>query len=86
VVKGRTALSDVCLGAYIRVIGRQELEAALGAANPMLRPEPQQFAYADQAARVIGVRFDRERNPGYRLEGMPGFWSEAWLRPLMPLR
>ncbi len=75
-------MSDVSVGAYIRVIGRLELEATLGAPDPANRPEPQQFAYADRTARVMAVHFDRERSPSYRLEGLPGFWREAWLRPL----
>ena len=81
VAREHTALSDVSVGAYVRVIGRRELEAALGAANPVLRPEPAQFAHAGRSARVIAVHFDRERNPRYRLEGLPGFWREIWLRP-----
>ncbi len=76
------ALSDVSLGTLVRVVGRRELEAALGAPTPDHRPEPAQFAYANRVARVMGVRFDREPNPLYRLEGLPGLWSEAWLRPV----
>jgi hypothetical protein len=75
-------LSEVSVGAYVRVVGRRELEAELGAASPELRPEPQQFAYADRIARVVGVLLDRERDPRYRLEGLPGLWREAWLRPV----
>ena len=75
-----TALSDVSLGSLVRVVGRRELEAALSAPTPDHRPEPAQFAYADRVARVMGVRFDRERNPLYQLKGMPGLWREAWLR------
>ncbi len=80
----RTALSDVSLGTLVRVVGRRELEAALSAPTPGLRPEPAQFSYADRVARVMGVRFDRERNPLYRLKGLPGLWREAWLRPVYP--
>ena len=78
----RTVLSDVSLGTLVRVVARRELEAALGAPTPGLRPEPAQFAYTDRAARVMGVYLDRERNPLYSLEGLPGLWSEAWLRPV----
>ena len=78
----RTVLSDVSLGTLVRVVARRELEAALGAPTPGLRPEPAQFAYADRVARVMGIRFDRERNPLYQLRGLPGLWRDAWLRPV----
>ena len=74
-------MPGIPVGSTVRVVERQKLKAYLRSPDPRERPEPEQFACAGRVARVAGVRLDTGRPPLHVLEGLPGLWREAWLRP-----
>jgi hypothetical protein len=74
-------MQGIAVGSNVRVAERRELEVYLRSPDPRERPEPEQCGCAGRAARVVGVRLGAGRPPLYVLEGLPGLWPEAWLRP-----
>ena len=75
-------VQGIAVGSNVRVVERGELEAFLRSPDARERPEPEQCGCTGRGARVVGVRLGASRDPLYVLQGLPGLWREAWLRPL----
>ena len=67
-------------GTKVRVADRPFLEIFIKEWKYHHKLVPEQLAFANQEARVEGVRFYHGGDPVYTLKGIPGLWLERCLR------
>jgi hypothetical protein len=69
-------------GSRVQIADRTFLENFLATWNYHHKLEPAQLDYADRDAVVKGVAFYHGGDQLYTLDGLPGIWHEACLRPV----
>ena len=72
-------------GSSVRILSRERLDALSRGSKYRLKIEENQFAYAGQVAMVKWSGLYHGGGFVYQLDGVPGFWHETLLEPVLRL-